>query len=44
MSEDLDTRVMQASLEHKLFGGPRSSVKIDRFVVLERLGQGPVPA
>jgi tetratricopeptide (TPR) repeat protein/predicted Ser/Thr protein kinase len=40
MSEDVDARVMQASLEHKLFGVPAAAVTIGRFVVLERLGQG----
>ena len=37
---DLEGRAMQAALEAKLFGTPMPQVRVGRFVVLERLGQG----
>jgi tetratricopeptide (TPR) repeat protein len=40
--DDLEARKMRASVEEALFGNRPDPIKIDRYVILERLGSGGV--
>lgn len=39
-ASDIGRAKMRASLKHKLFGAPQAPIRLGRFVLMDRLGQG----